>query len=223
MARVQIKARYWTAVCYPENMIPDWEDKIGDILCHAYCYCIHDKDNLAVYKGADNEEQERQRKTHVHIILCFPNTTTYNNALRVFQKLSKDDAQCCNKVEPVDGIRNMYEYLIHNTETCKKQGKYLYANTARKSGNNFDIGAFEQLSCDEKEKIIDELEILVMEHNIMNYCDLMKILISEYEPTYKKVLRGVSSHIKSIIKGNYQRFVFERDNGTSTQSKEKGD
>ena len=112
----QVKARYWSAVTYPENMIDDWQVVCGDILQYPYCYCIHDKDHLS--------KSEEQRKVHVHWIICFPNTTTYNHALNIFKKLSKDGFDCVNKVEDINGIRNVYEYLIHNTETAKKQEKY---------------------------------------------------------------------------------------------------
>ena len=38
------KARYWVAICYPENMKEDWQECIGDLIEYPYCYCIHDKD-----------------------------------------------------------------------------------------------------------------------------------------------------------------------------------
>lgn len=31
MAKID-KARFWTGVLYPENMRPDWEEVIGDVL-----------------------------------------------------------------------------------------------------------------------------------------------------------------------------------------------
>jgi hypothetical protein len=35
MAKID-KARFWTGVLYPENMRPDWEEVIGDVLQNPY-------------------------------------------------------------------------------------------------------------------------------------------------------------------------------------------
>ena len=42
--------------------------------------------------------------------------------------------------------------LIHDTDTCRKQGKELYPPENRITGNNFDIGAYEQVGIAEKMK-----------------------------------------------------------------------
>ena len=75
------KRKYWSVVLYPENMVDDWQDSIGDRLQIPYCYAIHDQD-------VDSESNER--KVHVHLILAFSNTTTYNNACSVLSSLNKD-------------------------------------------------------------------------------------------------------------------------------------
>ena len=38
----------------------------------------------------------------------------------------------------------LYNYLIHDTDSCRKQGKYLYKVEDRICGNGFDIGLYEQ-------------------------------------------------------------------------------
>lgn len=103
------KSKYWTAVLYPESMINNWQDKIYDILQVPFCYCIHDKDTL--------NDSEEERKVHVHVVIAFNNTTTYKHALSVFQRLQES----CSYCEQVLNIRYMYDYLIHNTDSCRKQ------------------------------------------------------------------------------------------------------
>ena len=71
-------AKYWWAVLYQENMRPDWEYKISELFQIPYAYCKHTK---------DTDTKSEHRKDHVHIIIAFPNTTTYNHALGVFSKL----------------------------------------------------------------------------------------------------------------------------------------
>lgn len=107
------KSRYWTGVLYTENMLTDWEMEIGDLVQLPYSYCVHN----------DVDEEGESRKEHVHIILVFSNTTTYNHAFSVFDRLSAAGRRSVNRIESVINIRQMYEYLIHNTETCKKKNK----------------------------------------------------------------------------------------------------
>ena len=156
------KNKYWTAVLYPENMIDTWESDIGDIVQVPYAYCVHD---------ADMTESAERRKKHVHIILAFPNTTTYKHALSVFQKLSFAGLKALNTCEPVINIRHMYDYLIHNTEECRKKKKLIYDPSCRKTGNNFDIGSFEQISAAEKQDMCKELCDFIINHGFTNFAD----------------------------------------------------
>ena len=64
--------------------------------------------------------------------------------------LSAEGKKAINKCEAVVGIRNVYDYLIHDTEDCRKKGKEQYDPSERITGNNFDIGAYEQLGTAEK-------------------------------------------------------------------------
>ena len=199
----QEKARYWTAVCYPENMVNDWEEKIGDILGYPYVYCVHDKDHLAKYQQKDGEEY--QRKTHVHIVICYANTTTYNSVLTLFNRLSMAGKQCVNTVQSVNNIRHMYEYLIHNTETAKKQGKYLYNATERISGNNFDIGSYEQISLQEKNEKTKEICDIILSEQITNFADFYCYIVSNFNMEYFEIIKANSGFFERIIKGVYQK------------------
>ena len=98
------------------------------------------------------DSKSEHRKDHVHLIVAFPNTTTYKHALNVMDLLSAEGKKAINKCEAVVGIRNVYDYLIHDTEDCRKKGKEQYDPSERITGNNFDIGAYEQLGTVEKER-----------------------------------------------------------------------
>lgn len=191
------KNKYWTAVMYPENMILEWETDIGDILQLPYAYCIHDRDHLA---GSPD-----QRKEHVHIIIAFNNTTTYKHAMSVFEKLSLPGKQALNKCEPVISIRHAYEYLIHNTEESRKKGKFQYAASDRITGNNFDIGNFEQLSSAEKDDMARELCQCIIDNNITNFADFYCYAISNFESCYFEVIKTHSGLFDRLIKGVFLR------------------
>lgn len=192
------KSRYWVGVLYNENMVDNWEIEIGDILQLPFCYCIHNKDTLA-----DGSEE---RKIHTHLIIVFNNTTTYNHAFNVFSKLNADGKNALNKIESVVSIRSMYDYLIHDTDTCRKKGKFLYNKSERVSGNNFDIGNFEQLSTTDRNKIVKELCDFIVENNIVNFADFYILCINEFnDSTYFEILRTYSGLFERLTRANYQK------------------
>lgn len=192
------KARYWCAILYPENMISSWEDDIGDLLQIPYAYAIHDKDKL--------EDGISNRKSHVHLLIAFSNTTTSKHALEVVSVLSSYGHNCCNTIESVFNVRHMYNYLIHDTETCKKKGKFLYPTSVRVTGNNFDIGSFEQLSVSDKEMIIEEIEDCILDNSFTNFLDLVYFLKSNFDRVYLTVLRSYSGYFERIMKGCYHKY-----------------
>lgn len=193
------KARYWVGVLYPENMIEDWESKISDTVQVPFAYAVHDKD-------VDSEDDER--RGHIHLILVFSNTTTYKHAMSVFNLLSAEGKKALNKIEAVINIRSKYEYLIHNTEGSKN--KYQYPKEARITGNNFDIGSYEQLSLAERDEITKELTIMITDRGIMNFADLVEIVLNEFDTSYFEVLQSRSSFFEKVTKGVFQRIFNAR-------------
>lgn len=191
------KARYWCAILYPENMRPDWETEIGDILQVPYVYCIHDKDVDS--EGAD-------RKVHVHLLVAFSNTTTQKHALTVCSSLSAEGKNCLNTIQAVVNVRHMYNYLIHDTDTCRKKGKFLYTPKERIIGNNFDIGSFEQLSIADREEIEQEIEDIIIQQKFTNFTDLTMYIRSNYDRSYRNVLKASTYYFSALTKGNYQKY-----------------
>lgn len=193
-----VKARYWTAVLYPESMIDNWELHVADILQHPCCYCVHDKDL--------NNKFSEHRKTHVHFVIAFPNTTTYNSVLKLFKKLSST----CSYVEEVINIRYIYDYLIHDTDTCKKQNKYLYSTDERIELNNFDIGSYVQISKQERMDLWHTMRTYVIKNRITHYIDFECVVLDLF-PNYSdyvvlEVLKENSSYIERLTKSNWLKY-----------------
>lgn len=208
---VKGKARYWCAVLYPENMRPDWEQVIGDVLGVPYAYCYHDKDMLATYKAKQEIEGHDSRKMHVHCIIAYGNTTTYNAVYNLFLKLSAPGRKCLAWVEPVLNVRSMYEYLIHNTETAKKQGKYQYKPSERITGNNFDIGAYEQVSQADKDDMALELAQAIISNNFTNFTVFFKFALDNYGKEYFAIIKTNSGLFERLCKGNYQNAIYHSE------------
>lgn len=194
------KARYWTGVLYPENMVDNWQLEIGDIVQLPYAYCIHD---------ADLTGKEEERKIHVHLILVFPNTTTFNHAMKVFNLLSKPNCKAINTCQAIVSIRGAYDYLIHDTEAARKQNKKLYDPSCRITGNLFDIGAYEQLGLAEKNEMCQLLCNIIISEKFTNFVDFYAYCMTEIFPedsNYFEIVKAYSGLFERLTKGNFQKF-----------------
>lgn len=177
------KTKYWVGIGYLENMLSDWEQRIGDLFQGLpYAYCIHDKD-----LDTDGDA----RKAHVHIIVVFNNTTTYKHALYVFSQLSFPGMAAFNTCKPIINIRGMYNYLIHDTEDCKKKGKHRYH---------------------ENDEMALELCDKITEMNFTNFSDFFMFVRSNYDMTYFSIVKSYSGLFERLTKGNYQAWQIAKRN-----------
>lgn len=190
------KGRYFLAVLYPENMREGWKDEIGDLLGYPYAYCIHDKD---ITKEGD------QRKVHVHMIIAFPNTTTMQHAMSIFSKLSADNKKALNKIEIASSVVNAYNYLIHDTESCHKLKKHIYDKAERITGNNFDIGDYEQISTADKDRMLHEMCDYIIDNQITNFADMYILITRDFDTPYFTVLKSYSGLLERLTRGVFLR------------------
>lgn len=207
------KSKYWVAVLWPENLSADWQDTIGDTLQLPYAYCVHSPD-------------DDSQKEHVHLMVAFPNTTTYNHALTVFKLLGDKAVNSC---QAIINVRHMYNYLIHDTEDAQKKGKPLYPKEARITGNNFDIHHYEQLSVAEKDDIKRALAAIILRLKIVNYRDFYAYVAEEYaeDISYLTVAEEKSAFFERLTKGNFQKYAMfkeyiDGDTGEVKARKRKG-
>lgn len=190
-----LKARYWCGILYPENMIPDWKEQIARILQNPICYCVHDKDTLS--------DHVEDRKEHVHVMNMYNGPTTAKKVMADFDKLSLPGKKCISTVEDIINVKKMYDYLIHDTEDCRKKGKHLYDKSERIECNNFDIGRFEQLSAQEKNDMSMELTQDIILNQFTNFYDFLYYVLSEYDVTYYEIARSNSAYYERLMRGLY--------------------
>lgn len=194
MANSQSKFRFWSAVCYPENMVPDWEETIGDILQIPYAYAFHD--SPLDLKGD---------KPHVHLILCWSGPTTRNCALQMANLLSLPGLTCCSTVQFVSNIEHMYNYLIHDTDDCRRKGKYLYPASSRHEGNGFDVHFLRTVDTSDKLRIRNEIRNLIFAERIDNFA-LLDLACGSFPDSdlYVSVLHDSAYYFQRICDGVYQ-------------------
>lgn len=196
----QVKARCWVGVVYPENMISHWQDRIYRLLQLPFEYIIHDRDTVEV-----EEDEFQSRKTHVHLIIHWSGPTTYKNAFRVFDLLSKNGFHCLNKIEAVRGLKFMHRYLTHETEDCKKNNKFVYPRSSIVTGNNWDLGAFIDLEDNDSLFMYDTIRREMMLKKVRCVIDLEDMVSNDH---FKDLLPDFDiTTLRKYIKNN--RRVFE--------------
>lgn len=219
-----VKTRYWWAICYPENMIKNWKEEIDDVLQLPYEYCVHDKDLV--------NDPDEQRKVHVHIIIAFPNTTTYKYACETFNRLSAEGKSCISSgkgAEAIVSIEYAHKYLIHNTEKCKREGKYQYSPEERISGNLFDIGAYIQLSRSEEDEIFNQIIDIIYMKCFESFVDVDRHFRYDFEYAseddqkyYQKVLRGHFRYFETLCKGiHFKKEEFYKKGLNSAENRKR--
>lgn len=190
----ETKVKIWEGICYPENMRDDWQDEIDDILQVPFAYAVHD---------IDNDTKSKQRKTHAHVIVVWSGPTTRKAIINVLNRLSAEGKTCCSSAEPVNNIRHAYDYLIHDTASCRKKGKELYPVEARVEGNNFDIGQLEQLSTKDKQEMLFELVGYIMVEGFTTINDFTSAVLVVYPEQYREIIVGYNSILERYCRGNY--------------------
>ena len=124
--------------------------------------------------------------------------------MSVFSLLSAEGKNALNKIEAVVSIRQMYEYLIHNTDTCRAKGKHEYSPKERIIGNNFDIGAYEQLSIADKNAILKELCDVIITEGYTNFKLLYLYVMNNYDDSnYFDTMKSNTNFLAQLIKANY--------------------
>ncbi len=184
-----VKARYWTAVGYTECMDENWAENISDVLEVEYCYCLHDKDP--------------GKKPHVHILLCYGNVTTYNTILQLVNQLSKPGERAFNTVKVVRSVEHLYNYLIHDTESCRKQGKLIYPVEKRIAGNDFNIANYTKISHSENNAMVKEICNIIIENRYVRFGDVYTYVIENLQEEYFEVLRTNVYLFTQLCKSNY--------------------
>lgn len=188
------KARYWWAVLYQENMRPDWRETIDDLLQLPFAYCEH---------TADKDSKSEHRKDHVHIIVAKSNTTSYKHIMEVFNLLSAPGKKALNTCEACVNIRHCYDYLIHDTDSCRKQGKEQYDPSRRITGNNFDIGAYEQISSAQKQEMLKELVGYIIANGFTTINDFTVAAMNDFDGCYWEIIVGYNGTLERYCRGNY--------------------
>lgn len=151
-----VKKRYWAFVLYPESAPTDWIEKLQLKGVSCAISPLHDK---------DLNPTGEPKKPHYHIVLAYGSPTTYNNVKALTEELN------CPIPIPLESCRGYYRYLTHKDNP----EKYQYDEKEIQTLNAFDVTTI--LTNSELAMLKIEIQKLIRENNIIEYADLMNILL----------------------------------------------
>ena len=85
--------------------------------------------------------------------------------------------------------------------SSRKVGKHLYAKSERITGNNFDIGDYEQISQADKDRMLKELCDFVIDNNLTNFADVYVQIVAQFDSSYFSILKSYSGLLERITRG----------------------
>lgn len=188
------KTRYWSCICWLDNMREDWREALPDLLQIPGFYGLHDK---------DLDKAGKLRKPHLHLVGCWEGPTTRKNAKEWANYLSKPGAVCCSTASPVMRMRGAYDYAIHDTDAARKEGKYQYDEESRVSFNGFEVGFYEQISAEEKDRMAYDITQVIRSRGLQNLAELGDVIIGEYDFRYFQVFKSQNAFFDRLCRGEY--------------------
>lgn len=181
MAKNDVKKRNWAFVVYPESAPADWRERLQKSGLQCAISPLHDKDT-----NPDGEP----KKPHYHVILVYGSPTTYNNVKAL------TNGQLGQTVpQPLEQVRGYYRYLTHADNPEKAQ----YSAGDIQLINGFDIRDYVEMTKSEVMRYKRELLVFVRDNDIMEYADLLDILINGGEST-ADLLEVASNHTLMLTK-----------------------
>ena len=159
MASNNVKKRNWAFVLYPESAPNNWREQLQDTGLQCAISPLHDRD-----VNPDGEP----KKPHYHVILCYAGPQTYSAVKKLTEHLRQPIPQ------PLEAVRGYYRYLTHEDNPEKAQ----YSKLDIEHLNGFDVRAFVELTKTEVLKIKRDLIQFVQDNDILEYADLLEILLA---------------------------------------------
>lgn len=166
-----MKKRYWAFVLYPESAPENWREILQQTGLSICVSPLHDKDI--------NPTGEK-KKAHYHIILCYSGPTTF--------KCVKAITDSLNQPIPIalEQVRGYFRYLTHKDNP----EKYQYDEKEITTINDFDIDNYNDLSVSQIKTIMIDIQKIIRDNDILEYCDLLDFLLDSELFSYLDVAQN---------------------------------
>lgn len=174
-----MKKRYWAFVLYPESAPENWREMLQQTGLSICISPLHDKDV--------NPTGEK-KKAHYHIILCYSGPTTFKCVKAITDSLNQPIPI------PLEQVRGYFRYLTHKDNP----EKYQYNDKEITTINDFDIDNYNDLSVSQIKTIMIDIQKIIRDNNIYEYCDLLDYLLDNDLLSYLDVAQN-----KTILFNTY--------------------
>lgn len=174
-----MKKRYWAFVLYPESAPENWREILQQTGLSICVSPLHDKDI--------NPTGEK-KKAHYHIILCYSGPTTFKCVKSITDSLNQPIPI------PLEQVRGYFRYLTHKDNP----EKYQYNDKEITTINDFDIDNYNDLSVSQIKTIMIDIQKIIRDNDIFEYCDLLDFLLDNELLSYLDVAQN-----KTILFNTY--------------------
>lgn len=182
-----MKKRYWAFVLYPESAPENWKDILQQTGLSIAVSPLHDK---------DIDPNGQPKKSHYHLILCFSGPTTFNVVKRITDSL--------NQPIPIalEQVRGYFRYFTHKDNPDKFQ----YNEKDIFTINDFDIDNYNDLSVSQINAIKKDLQVIIRDNFIYEYCDLLDLLLDRELFQYLDVAQNHTILFNTYITSRRNKF-----------------
>lgn len=160
MSKKEIKKRNWAFIVYPESAPENWIEILQNLGVQGCISPLHDK---------DINPDGSPKKAHYHVLVTYDGPKSFNSVNEYVSSL--------NQPIPIaiESVRGQYRYFTHEDNPEKAQ----YNKSDIRTLNGFSIRDFVELTKSEVNNILKELQSMIRECDIFEYCDLMDKLFDE--------------------------------------------
>lgn len=176
------RARAWTAMVYEDSAVPEWQDKLRELLVECLISPLHDKDVWTEADEAANPAHKAgtHKKSHWHIVLAFKNPVTYSRAVEVFKTIGA--AVPPENTSHVRDFKQMARYLCHLDQPTKHRYDIKEVTVI----GAIDYNTLVMSGADEND-IIDAMCQYIDDHKILSYRQFC-IMVRQQHPEWRQLV-----------------------------------
>lgn len=186
-----LKGRQWAFVVYPESLPKNYEEIIAETGLPMAFSPLHDH---------DLDPTGEPKKPHYHVICYYEAPTTSN-------QVKQNICDKLNGTIPIklESMKGMYRYHLH----LDNPEKYQYDDRDRKLYNGFDIHKVDELTYTEVNKILQQIQYMIQEQSIIEYSDLLDILLDNELFTLWDVARNHTLLLNTYIRSRRCKTILQ--------------
>lgn len=217
MTKGKQKHRNFTFLIYPDSAPDDWQLRLESLGLAMAISPLHDKDKREISDKdlsfdetiAINNGEILYKKAHYHVLSIEKNPVTADAVRKRIQRKLGDNA--VNKVQIVDNVKGMYDYLTHDSVDAVAKNKHKYNKADLVLLNNFDIDRYITLDSADKKDVLKTIRQLIIKYELKNiiefwsfYFEQAEALDLPSEDAVETVIKENTGYLRLHFDGVYQ-------------------